>query len=672
MELGYEMPINGSGQLSFYSGCGITGRAIVRIFIPFLLTCMSSGTIVCLSGRKFEEVLPLAIMADALVIFLSGFLSNLKIGYIVCVLFALCFPVLLMISAFKKDKKHILANYLTPGFLLFCVLFVFLFLLNVGRQFTVWDEFMHWGPMAKEMFRLDKYYSAAESVIPVHRDYPPIVPILQVFWCKLAGLYREDFLYISLQTLEFSMFFPALSGLEFKKSSAFWGKLVLVFLFIVSSVLLITLAEAKFYSTIYIDSCLAITFAYGLYLSVCEKKVTVFNLIRLGVCLSFLLLTKQIGLPFFLLILSAFALNYAAANYSDIKSGIIRQRVKKRFLKTAVAALCIAVIPCLFSFSWNAYISASGIERQFNISDIRLSSLAGIFSGTAGEAWQHTALINYIRFIFKNPLIDFPVKLTYWQLVLVCTALLLLAGMYAKKHIGGKSTAVLNTVVILGSGGYAFTMLLLYTFCFGCYEGQILACADRYLDTYIFAAFILAAMLFLLAVSSQEETDVRKSRVHLCVILILMWAVWIPARSIAELVPNMLRGSPYRDSLPLDAREISEKTPADASVYIISQGNLFYCTYYVTNYEIMPRTCNSELYSLGEPYSGEDSVTKNIPIEAWKEMLSEWDYLFLQHVDEQFITKYGAAFAKDAAIESGQLYKINKTDGKLSSLERLK
>lgn len=641
------------------------------ILIPFLLTCMSAGTVVYLTKRRFEEVLPLTIMAGALLVFLSGFLSNLNIGYILYILFALSFPVLLVVNAFLKDKKQsVIKNYLTPGFLIFCVLFVFLFILNIKRQFTVWDEFMHWGPMVKEMFRLDKFYSVAESVIPMHKDYPPIISILQVLWCKLAGGYREGYLYISLQVLVFSMFLPALSKLKFKKSFAFYIKLFLIFVFIISSALLLTVAEAKFYTTIYIDCFLAVIFAYGLFLSVCEKNVTVFNLIRLSVCLAFLLLSKQMGLVFFLLILSAFALNYLITHYAVLKSEIRQKTAGKRLVKMGVTAFCISVIPYLFSYIWDKYISAIGVERQFNISSIDLSTLPGIFLGTVGEEWQHVSLRNYLGFILKGTLVEFPIRLTYWQLVLVCAAILYFAGMYAKKYIDKKSTVALNAIVTAGSAGYAFAMLLLYTYSFGSYEGPILACVDRYLDTYIFAAFILAAMLFLFAFSSSVEAYTKKTIEHLCGILILLWTVWIPAGSLAQFIPSVI-SNPSRDSLPYDTQIVTEKTPENAKIFMISQGDRFYCTYYVTNYKIMPRSCNSAYYSLGEPYRENDIRTKNITLDEWKAMLSEWDYLFLQHIDDQFIEKYSEVFSDDAKIESGQIYEIIKKDGKFSSLNRV-
>lgn len=635
----------------------------MAIIIPFLCTLCSAGTAVVLSKRKFDEVLPLVMMGSALLIYLSGFLEDLRIGYWLCAAFAGAFPILLLVGKMRKRKWAMRpSDFFTPGLVIFCALFVFLFVLNIKRQFTVWDEFMHWGPMVKEMFRLDRFYSVAESVIPMHKDYPPVISILQLFWCKMAGEYREGYLYISLQLLTFSMFLPALSSLKFRKKFSFYVKLAFMLAFMITSALLITLSEAKFYTTIYIDCFLAVILAYGLYISVGEGAHTAFNIVRLAVCLAFLLLSKQMGLVFFLLIVGAYFLNYAALHYGEIKTELREGRLKRRLWRMGLAALCVTVVPYLFLTAWNFYIRE--IPRQFNISSIDFASFPGILQGRAGAEWQQISARNYLKFVIKSPLVDFPLNFTYWQLILIGSAILYLAGRYRRAN--RRSLFVLNTVFAAGAVGYAFVMLLLYTYAFGSYEGPILACVDRYLDTYIFVGFILASFLFLDGVSRLES--IRRSLAHLCGLLILLWTVWLPAWNIIQLVPSVIY-SPARDSLPSDTREVVEKTPQDAKIFMISQGDRFYCTYYVANYVMMPRICNPTHYSLGAPYGETDIRTQDISLSVWKEMLSGWDYLFLHYIDGQFIEKYGATFEEGTILQNGQIYRIVKENGEFSALQ---
>ena len=97
----------------------------------------------------------------------------MQFGYITVLLFALAFPVAVSYRLVKhKELARLKSDFLTPAFCIFIVIYAFIFFLNYNRGFSQWDEISHWGPMVKEMFRLDKFYSVAESALSVHKDYP--------------------------------------------------------------------------------------------------------------------------------------------------------------------------------------------------------------------------------------------------------------------------------------------------------------------------------------------------------------------------------------------------------------------------------------------------------------------------------------------------------------------
>lgn len=178
-------------------------------FILPLIFCISiTGTFAIILNKKFEEVLPLALMSAALLLFISGF-WDLRIGYVVVFVIAAFFPIIVFIRKIKGiDFKIFWDQIFTPSFVIFILLYSFVFLLNLNRGFHTWDEVSHWGPMVKETLRLNRFYCVDESVLLVHKDYPPIVTLFEALWCKLCGGYEESYLYKALQTLSFSLLMP--------------------------------------------------------------------------------------------------------------------------------------------------------------------------------------------------------------------------------------------------------------------------------------------------------------------------------------------------------------------------------------------------------------------------------------------------------------------------------
>ena len=81
-------------------------------------------------------------------------------------------------------------------------------------SFMHWDEFMHWGPMVKEMIKHDTFYSIPEATLMIHKDYPPFYPLLGCLFCLFKNtMYAENRLYIAHFSFVFSLFMPLFSKL---------------------------------------------------------------------------------------------------------------------------------------------------------------------------------------------------------------------------------------------------------------------------------------------------------------------------------------------------------------------------------------------------------------------------------------------------------------------------
>lgn len=643
----------------------------MSFILPLLFIICSTGTMLYVTKRRFEEVLPVSLIFNTIVVFIFAFCGQMRIGYYMTFLIALIFPIILVVLTIKhKDSSNVYNNLFTPGFFIFLVIYVFIFLLNYNRGFISWDEFSHWGPMVKETFRLDKLYSVRESMLSVHKDYPPAVSIFQTIWCKLCGEYKEAYLYTSLQILSLSFFLPALYKLKWKKSFSFFIKLVLIIIAILSSNLVISLGEVIFYQTIYTDYLLGLILAYCLSIVIYEKEITKFGIFRLSIALVFLLLTKQMGLVFFLLVLVEFAVNYIILNRTALLYELKEKKIKKRLNSVLLIFITIIIIPYMFIFSWNKYITTNGITRQFNISDINIFNLIGIIKGSSGEIWQHKALINFLSYIIKNQLFDRPVTLSYWQLMLLAVVVFWFIGKYGEKYFEKYQITVLNIMLFLGAIGYAFAMLLLYTFDFGPNEGPQLASIYRYLNTYWFAVFGLAMMLFLFIEGQKEIEKQEASFLKVGSVVLFMWIILLKPGDIKNFIPAIHYHS-VTSTCYEDADIINIKTKENDKISIISQGDNSRKLYMII-YLTLPRYYNKSYYSLGEPYNKSDVITQNITLKEWQKELAKWDYLYLQTVDEQFRSKYSGAFKSQEKIESKQLYKIIKNSNNTISLELVK
>lgn len=621
-----------------------------------------------ITRRRFEETLPVSLMLSALIVFIFGFFGQLPVGFYLCLLLALAFPVIAGILFFKhKTISDLGKNLFTPGFCIFVLLYIFVYILNFNRGFTVWDEISHWGPMVKETLRLDKFYSVPESTAYIHKDYPPIICLFETIWCKLSGGYKEAYLYRALQTLSFSLFMPALTRFTWKKNLGFYIKLLLILVSILSAVIVVTVGEAAFYQSVYIDCILGLMLAYSISLIFYEKKLTGFGVFRLSVSLSFLLLTKQMGLVFFLLILGILVLNYFIVHKNEFPHKLKERPTKKQLVNFAVIAIALVVIPYSLIALWNNYVQTGDISRQFNMSSIRISDLIGIVTGTGGEAFQHTALVNFSKAVLTKELIARPVPLAYWQIMLLTVVVFWLISKYGNKYFEKGRINGLNAGLFLGAIGYAFAMLLLYVFNFGPYEGPRLASFDRYLDTYCFAVSALAMMLYLFIEGKKEESNQKSSFMVIAALLVFIWVVVLTPGAVTNFKPAIHHNSKAA-FLYSDAETIKEKTSPSDDVYIISQKDNAFVPYTI-HYLIMPQKCNMGEYSLGEPYYDGDVFTTDLTPEEWRTRLIEYDYLYLHYVDEQFVSQYSILFQPQSEIKSKQLYKIIKGDNNNIILE---
>ena len=111
-----------------------------------------------------------------------------------------------------------------------------------------------------------------------------------------------------------------------------------------------------------------------------------------------------------------------------------------------------------------------------------------------------------------------------------------------------------------------------------------------------------------------------------------------------------------------DSKIIESKTKENDKINIISQendGSAFFTLSYLTS----PRRYNMDNFCLGKQNKNNCIFMKDITIKDFSKFLIEGDYkyLYLQKIDENFITNYATMF-KDKNPQEKNVYIIEKSD----------
>ena len=114
-----------------------------------------------------------------------------------------------------------------------------------------------------------------------------------------------------------------------------------------------------------------------------------------------------------------------------------------------------------------------------------------------------------------------------------------------------------------------------------------------------------------------------------------------------------------------DAEIISQNTLENEKIYLVCQGDNGSAKW-IIGYYIAPRKVSAHDYDLSLLLS--NSETSRFSEEEIIEYISEFDYVFLSNVDDDFNERYGELFGN--ILDNQQLYKVNKK-GESVSFERI-
>lgn len=620
----------------------------MSFILPLMYILLSNATMVQITRRSFGICLPLTLMLSAFSLFLSQIIfDTFNVGFVINIAFSLMSIAILIFSIKNKKINEFKKNYFSNAFYIFIGAYLAVFIYDFRRTFTNWDEWSHWGVMIKEMLRLDKFYTVDSSVLQAHKDYPPIVQLFELNWIKLCGMYSEAKLIRSLHLLEVAFFIPYFDYSTKEKKSGLKNLIVGVCVVFIMLLTILFFDEHGVINSIYLDYLMSFEVAFIAVFSLTENKLdNPFSLLTIGTSGSFLLLTKQMGLPLYAMCLFILICRIAI-DFSKTKQNIVNI-IKSKYKIVLMGIILILIIPFTFYFGWSAYTKNLNIDAQFVTSDIKITKLKSIVFKYGGEPYQQEAASNYITalktFNFSNSYF----QLTYGQAIALILFLLFFVGKYGQKRFNNNYIKLLFITIIIGAIGYAFVMLCLYVFCFGDYEGPRLASINRYMQSYIFVGTSIVTMIYYYSIVN------NKYKIEPIIILLTLLFICQSAGKLSSIFPAI--NKPSENIYEIYGNYISSNVDDGAKVFILAQNSEKEYNYFV-KYYANPIITNMEYYSW------DDSTitnTKNYFDKNIKKYLSDYDYIFIAKLDDNFSDKYSWLF--NGKIENGQLYKIDYND----------
>lgn len=644
----------------------------MSLLLPFLAFFSGTALFSILFKKKFEEVLPVYFLFVITILYFCGLVSNLLIGVYISIIFSVLGMLLFTYSVIRKgSRKNTIQLIITPGFIAFILLLVFVYIINISRFFTVWDEFSHWGVIIKEMVRLDKFHSVPESILGVHKDYPPAIQLFQYFWIKITGSYTEPGTYRAIQIFTLCLFLPIFKNLHFKNLIKFICFFAIIL--VIPSALGINL-----YNSIYTDVTIGVLFGYSLFCVVKMEKFSAFLGINLFLSIFVLTITKQIGVFFVgMILLFVFIRFLNINNLRNFKDNI------KLFKKESIFSVATASIVILSTFiaskTWSSFISACKVSNiQFKISDITISGIIDIFKGNS-PAFQRDTIKNFIDAFFStNPIVPF-LQLTYFQLIIIFTGIGFVVFLLFKKTSYYDKLLAFAILIPIGAFAYAGAMLLLYVFSFGSYEGPLLASYQRYMITYWTG--IISSIFMLVSVFStdfEQSTNAKKlthKNIFWIVISILICGIITPNSIYSTIFPKnaFVRSLPYESQ-----RETAQKLEKyidinKDKVYLIIQGDNG-LDYWLIKYYVNPIKTNAGYWSIGTKVSEGDIWTLNINLSEWSKILidGKFDYVYVVRENESFRKEFGNLFKSLDESLNGGIYKVNVLNSNEVKLDIIK
>lgn len=573
--------------------------------------------------KRIEETMPISTVGIILLIFLAGLLDNLKIGAIIVQILTIIQLIFILVTILKKDKdgiKEILGRILTPGLLIYTVLFIVNIITNKGRIFEDYDEFNHWAVIIKNMFIYNTYGTNPETIVRFN-EYPPFTAVFQYLFLAVQKVYSEDTVIIAQNVLYLSIIIPITKKIK-------WDKSALKILTAIPLIIFMPMILYKnFFLNILVDGILGIMFAYTIY-SAYEDDSSIFKTLKILAGTIMLCLTKTSGLGLAVLALMIIL----------IKIIIDRKKDKSKFKSSIKSLIVICVITAILTSIW--YIKVNNAQKRWDFSKYV----------NAEEDRQNSSdiLKSFTMSVFMRQ------DITTKQLTVFAVMVLLIGlQMYSIKKVKNKNFTYYAIAMLVSIPIYLISLAITYMTIFENIEGTMLTCFDRYTSTILLATLCFNAFTMF---------DIKTK---FSVELIVIASIIITLMPIDNIYTQYIRGKNYvktsntnRD-IYTKIEKYKDKLDADDKILYMAgdKANIEYLKA-MNEYVMMPVKIQNMISGNYES------------AEKFKKVIERYDYVFVYRTNTDTVDNIKECF-EGGKVQRDTLYRVVKNNETIE-LEKVK
>jgi len=624
---------------------------LMDIILTFLFLLVISTALTFLLKYRFEQTIAITCFAVIITLYVFGLAGIMIAGFyavIAASIVALGICIWGMVKGYK-EKTNPLKDILTPGFAVFILISLFIFYVNRNRMMSLWDEFSHWGVVVKNMFVFDAFGNHPDATT-TFRGYPPATALFHYFWMKIGG-FSEPKLYMSMGLLGVSLLLPVFKNIRWDNLKVI--PFVAIFVFIIP-----LFPHVGFYNEIYVDALLGILLAYILFAYFTEKNYDTAFYINIALASAVLTLVKASGFGLALIagiiiVLDVLIKSRKEKLSKDRLAGFLKS---KYFLVSAIALL----IPVIVNQSWSIYRNLTDTAFAWTpVSGITLPAFLELLKGNA-EEYQYTIIVNFVSMLLSGAS---SFGFTFFQCLIIISGLLFIWMLKSEQPLRNK---IINCSagVYIGWALYTVSLLVLYVFAWYDQEALALASFHRYMNTYFATIVCLFCCMFIYYINENEKLS--KNRKFARIVLFMLIPLYLFDAGIVYRQVFSDHTAGWRDAVTIKSVSAYPFDIKTDRIHYIHQ-NSTSLELFIARYDITPVNVGEYSFtSLGTPYGAGDVYTKNITVDEWLEILqNEYTYVYLNKIDEQFISEFGDAFEDPGRIQNMSLFRVTELNGRV-------
>ena len=599
-------------------------------------------------NRTFEETLPISAMGIILILFLTGMLNILGLGWIlVCSLAVLLYGYTIYWIIKGKSEislKESLFNLITPGSIVFAIMSVMLAYYNQDRLAIHTDEFSHWLDTVVIMTRMDGFGTTAGSGA-IFPSYPPAMSLFQYLMEKInlavTGDFSEWKVYYAYQILAVIIMLPFLKV----KGNSLVQKLTAVISWPVC-LFLPLLFFKDVYSSLYIDPFLGVLCGCGFAaVSLTKNKDWVYNT-YLTMLTAVLVLSKDVGIYLAIFISLYYVIDYLSREESiSVKS----------VLFSAAPMLSMLAAKMFWKLELAVSQTAQKFSQPFDIKGTieTIKGNGNEFYTAVYDSFRQALTYRYVY--YERLGFNYSAIMTLLVVAFICLHVSLHKRGQLKKAPAISGAAIPGVAIVF----YILSMFPLYISRFAEDEALGLASFDRYCGIMFLTGILL---MFWLLRDLLIDADGRILPIVLAAGMLASVhhsqkdsiTVYTSRQSVSE-------SQDFRANINALAGKIDEACEEDSNILLVySDGESLMQA--ILNTLAKPRNIDSSegYFANNTPEDG-----NIISAEELTGIIKEnYDYLVIYSANECLTTNYTDIF-QDGKVENGAVYKYNSATGKM-------